>query len=437
MEYSPKRPEHKPHRDSAHASRTASSVYRLPEELLVSVFTILIESNPSSIGTLLFVSRYWHSVAATTASIWSKIHSRPRSLEEVKKDTKYIQTAVKNSSNLPLDVTIDLYNLEYKTSPADSYPNQSLAAVEDGQGDGADVLLFGLFKALVGDRRINVARLRSISLNNTHPGGIGVLTDEIAVKRFLSGLDCPTPLLESLSLHLPYVDHYFTGKESLQDLKALKHLIVDAGGHLGCINLIPETIQTLAFRLWSTTRVLSRFNRLRVLSIDNWPNAGVTYDADPELIFPLLKCLTWRLRYSPYLMSKRTASLPQKIRAPSLTTLRLLDAEAITVVGGADVYHHVHTLDLLSPALKEIIDFIQLHLYKYTALVNLTVLPGNLDVVKDKIRALQGQVPTGLNSLYTIISDKNGVVVDESTELPSWRPAEDYIYKKDDTVIGQ
>ncbi|KIM26422.1 hypothetical protein M408DRAFT_25389 [Serendipita vermifera MAFF 305830] len=449
---SPKWSEHKHlegnrHRDLAYIGRIVSAADRLPEELLVSVFRILVEPDSSSIGPLLLVSRYWHHVAVATPSMWSRIQSRPHSLEDVAKDIEYIQTAIKNSSNLPLDITIDLQNLEYKPSPEDNYlkgPPKLASQLHEDQEDNAEVLLFRLIDAFVGDDCINVTRLRSISVNNVHQKEFSFVISERTTHWLLKRLDGPTPLLESLSLHVHSVDLYFPRKGGpFQDLKALKHLIVDASGHLGYIKFKPETIQALSFRLWGTTRVLSQFTRLRSLSIVNWVDQDIwadhdiSYDPDPELMFPLLDCLTLRLSRSPIDISNSTFSLPHKIRAPSLTTLRLLDAEAITVVGAANVYHHVHTLDLLSPTLEGMIDFIKLHLYKYTALVNLAVFPNSLNVVKDEIRALQGQAPTGLNSLYTIISDKEGMVVDGSIELPSWRPAKDYIYRKDDTFTGR
>lgn len=438
MEYSPKLSEHE-HIESnyrlysAHTrpSRFVSPADRLPEELLVSIIKILIEPRPSSIGPLLFISRYWHHVAVTTPSLWSKIHSGPRSLEGVRKDTKYVQTAVKNSASLPLDIAIDLQNLDCWSEN----DINTTVSHKDREHD-REILLYGLIKAFVGDNRINAARLRSISLNNMYQKGFSFISGEYATSKLLKELDCPTPLLESLSLRLTSVDPYFKSIASLQDLRALKHLIVDAGGRLGYIKFIPKMIQTLFFRLWGTTKVLSQFTGLRNLSIANWANAGLSYDADPELTFPLLECLTWRL-WHPSGMKPSAALLPHKIKAPSLTTLRLLDADAIVVVGDADTYHHVHTLDLLSSAPEEIIGFVKQNLYKYTALVNLTVFPRDLDVVRDEIRALQDQAPTGLNSLYTILSDKEGTVVDASIKLPSWRPAKDYIYRKDDTFTGR
>lgn len=431
MNYSPKWSEYEHFEsihelDSAHVSRVAAPADRLPEEVLVFIFKILIEPRSTSIGPLLLVSHYWHYVAVTTPSIWSRIHSRPHSLEEVRKDTTYFQIAVKNSAGLPLDVTIDLQNLDYwgkKGIPT--------AVSHEDQRDDADVVLSGLIKAFVGDNRTNIARLRSISLNDAYQNELSFMSSERAIGRLLKELDCPAPLLESLSLHLYSIEPYFFRRRSLHDLKALKHFTFDAGGHLNYIRFIPETIQTLSFRLLGTTQVLSQFIGLRTLSIANWTSLGLSDEADPEVIFPLLECLTLRLCH-PSGMRFRTALLPHKIRAPSLNTLRLLDAEAITAVGIAEAYHHVHTLDLLSPQSQVIIGFIKRHLYKYAALVNLTVFPGNLNVVKDEGLAL-----TGLNFVYTIISDKEGMAVDASIELPLWKPASDYIYKKHAIYSGQ
>ncbi|KIM26419.1 hypothetical protein M408DRAFT_330596 [Serendipita vermifera MAFF 305830] len=438
---------HPDSRGSPHNGRFVAPADRLPEELLVAIFKVLIEPSPTLIGPLLLVSRFWHHVAVTTPSMWSRIHSQPHSPDEVRRDTEYVRAAVKNSCNLPLDVTIDLQSLEYKPPPAkssskklltptaDEDPENGVTSVIDGkQENDTEQLLSELFGALVGEDGENAVRLKSIRLNNVRRG-YGLIGSENAVDRFLKGLEGPTPLLESLSLHLYAIEYHFprTGGP-LQDLDSLKHLTLDAGGYLEFIKFKPETIQTLSFRLWGTTRVLSRFTGLRTLSIANWANRGVSYEADPELTFPLLECLTLRLCH-PSGMIRCAGLLPHKVRAPSLTTLRLLDAEAISIVGNADAYHHVHTLDLLSSDLQAIRGFMKLHLYKYAALVNLTVFPRHLDFVKDEIRALkfQGQSPPKLNFLYTVVSDREGVIVDQQgaiVEVPSWRSANEYIYRQ-------
>lgn len=432
--------------------QVTAPVDRLPEELLIDIFKVLVEPDPPAIGSIFLVSRYWHHIIQATPSMWSRIAIRPRSPDEVTKSIQYLHIAVKNSVNLPLDITVDLHYLKHHYDTTDSLhsgsnydisDNSSSAPYETQEGVHEERLIVQLLQAVVGDGGVNVLRWRRFMFT-VQPDISGLSPGDGVVGEFLVRFNYPAPHLESLSLHLYAADMYFSRiRGPLQDLRSLKHLVMDAGGHLGYIKFTPERVETLCFRLWGPTRVLSSFINLRNLAIVNWANSGVSYAANQELTFPLLECLTLQLAH-PSGVGDCTVVLPHKIQAPLLTTLRLLDDEAMDSIGNANAYHHVRTLDLLGPSSNKVQAFIGSHLYKYTALTTLTVCPWNLSNASDQLRGLKfrGQAPVDLVGLHTVISDKQGVLLDKQnirSMMPSWRQAEEYIYRqhKVDTCVIQ
>jgi hypothetical protein len=404
-------------------SSPGASIDLLPEELLVCIFQILVKYDPLAVGRLLFISRYWYHIAQETPALWSRILIVPRNFNDVVKCNRYVTKALTNSANLPLDMTIDLYHLY-------TY----LGSLNVPPSDSNNRELSSLFRHVVGHEGANIVRWRSFRLR-IQVDTYGYFGATAALVAFMKGLYYPATHLESLHLHLNSADEHFPPIGGpLQNLRSLKHLTMDAGGHLGYIKCVPERVETLCFRLWNSTKVMSPFINLRELSIASVPNGGITHKDDPLVTFPLLECLTLEVWFS--WQGESAAELAQKIRAPLLNTLQLLDDEALLSVTYATAFHHIRALDLLSPGPDSsiILNFLEYSLDKYTSLASLTVCPWHGENVMTRLRSLKdrGQAPVDLDILYTVISNQDGVVLDQDNAkktLSMWRLVSDYIYR--------
>jgi hypothetical protein len=193
--------------------------------------------------------------------------------------------------------------------------------------------------------------------------------------------------LESPVISVAFSDEYFPRNGGrLEDLQPFKSLVVDAGGHLEYLKCVPEKMQTLSFRLWSSIKVLTPFTSLRTLSIASFPNVGVNHMADLVITFPLLECLTLQVWVVDPAME-----LAKKIRAPLLITLRLLDHKARLSVADAATFHHIRALELLSSWFNPvgIVEILAAHLHKYTMLTSLIVCPWHLHDVMQQLSNLR------------------------------------------------
>jgi len=400
-------------------------IHRLPEELLVYVFQIIVRYSPLSIGRLLFVSRYWYSVIRNMPSLWSRIRIAPRISNDILKCTQYAMVTLANSTDSLLDITIDLHQYTYWDKRRYGLsPNRSLLELDD-------VHFTRLFRVLLGNDGSNLARWRSFRVRLPYPSS--QFEPNTAFGRFIEELRHPIPHLESLSLHLNPADEYFPKIRGT--LQHLRRLTMDAGGHLGYLDYHPKNIEILYFRLWNSTKVISQFTNLQHLSISSAPNYGITHKDDPVIVFPLLQSLTLHVWYS-WLGLSSVKELTRKIRAPLLDTLRLLGDDAILAVAEATAFHHVDTLDLLS--LKEVPDillrFIRDSLPSYTALTSLTVTPWHIGYVRNGLRTLKdkGRLPVHLETVYTIVSDNEGIALNYGTAnsvLTMGRLASEYLYR--------
>jgi len=405
-------------------------IHRLPEELLVYVFKIIIEYNLLGIGRLLFVSQYWYSVIQNTPSLWSRIRIAPRISNDVIKYTQYAMVALVNSVDSLLDITIDLrLYTNYLDERGDKVLREFLSE--------PDEVGFGkIFQILVGNDGSSMARWRSLRVRIPElpfdlyfkPGSV--------IGRFIGGLRYPTPHLQSLSIHLNSADEHFPKVGGpLQDLRRLKRFTMDAGGHLGYFNYDPKNIEVLCFRLWGSTKVMAPFLNLRHLSVSSMPNHGITHEYDPVIVLPLLESLTFGV-WGSLQKSSPAKALSRKIHAPILDTLRLLHDKAILTMNEVTSFRHVRALDLLSQSTRPdiVLDFIHKNLPDYTALTSLTVCPWHLEGVMNGLRSLrdQGRAPMHFGTTYTIVSDNEGTLLDQSTMnrvVIMGRLSSEYLYR--------
>lgn len=100
-----KRDEIESHLQKAVRSQTPSPIYRLPCELLASIFIMGVlhaeEEDSLMLSALMLVCRYWHDVAVNTPFLWSKITvGTHHSLEKARRK-------LFRSKSVPLDVCVD------------------------------------------------------------------------------------------------------------------------------------------------------------------------------------------------------------------------------------------------------------------------------------------------------------------------------------------
>ena len=232
----------------------------------------------------------------------------------------------------------------------------------------------------------------------------------------MKGLKYTAPHLESLSVQVDHADVYASLEDGpLDDLRRLKSLTVDAAGHLGSFNYIPANIEILSFRLWDSPDTMSRFLNLRHLLLVI-AFCAHTRRRNPVIVFPFLESLTLDV-WEEFEAVKELVS--RIIQAPLLTTLRLINKGSLWAMKGGIAFPQVDTLDLLSDDEKPdaVLEFIHASLPSYPTLSSLTVCPWHLEGVMNGLRSLkdQGRVPVHLDTVYTIVSDNEGILLDHST----------------------
>jgi F-box-like len=100
-----KRDEIESHLEQAVRSQTPSPIYRLPCELLASIFIMGVlhaeEEDSLMLSALMLVCRYWHDVAVNTPFLWSKITvGNHHSLQKARRK-------LSRSKSVPLDICVD------------------------------------------------------------------------------------------------------------------------------------------------------------------------------------------------------------------------------------------------------------------------------------------------------------------------------------------
>lgn len=83
-------------------------IEKLPTELWVDIFEIVVRSRPMHINRLMLVCRSWHQIIISTPLLWSTIHIMvPRMTEKITQCARYCALCVERSSNYPLEISIE------------------------------------------------------------------------------------------------------------------------------------------------------------------------------------------------------------------------------------------------------------------------------------------------------------------------------------------
>ncbi|KAG8797745.1 hypothetical protein FRC17_007657, partial [Serendipita sp. 399] len=84
----------------------------LPLDILISILSHVIASDPRSIGRYLFVCRDWYSVIMSTPVLWSVISVvAPSEESKLASLTAYCRACIQRSCSAPLDITVDYREL--------------------------------------------------------------------------------------------------------------------------------------------------------------------------------------------------------------------------------------------------------------------------------------------------------------------------------------
>jgi hypothetical protein len=82
-------------------------VLKLPQELIVRIFELVMLDDPRDIQRVLPVCKHWYNTATQYPYLWNRIDIRPNwDINDIERLTKYVSCALRRSRGLPLDVTV-------------------------------------------------------------------------------------------------------------------------------------------------------------------------------------------------------------------------------------------------------------------------------------------------------------------------------------------
>lgn len=332
-------------------SRSAH-INRMPHELLLIVFKELMDEDPLGFGSILLVCTKWNRIAKNSPTLWSTIsfHLQPDP-HVIKRGSDYAESAIKNSGNTPLSISIEfplpgdfVYGLSSKlvnghlqgsdligsetVEDAEEYRRQNVYdwlsdAFENANGtltlyeDICDAILEYLI-TIAGIGGANMHRIRSLKLYFS--------LKEFSDWLYSAPFHYPTPLLEELvveveddsdTIILPILTH--PAPKISRISCNYDGLIDDLLDDL----LVPEG-QLRQLRLSFKNPPLDIFinsqlvENLRILCLVLSPNGFIPEDRR-GLYLPRLEELTIHHSCPPKLIS-----------APQLTTLRLFGVQDYT-----------------------------------------------------------------------------------------------------------
>jgi hypothetical protein len=91
----------------------SSPLERVPAEILQEIFKHVVVDNSRNIGVIAMVCRRWIQLVFNSPALWSRIKMRlVPDVYAVERDTAFLETAIRNSGFLPLDVNISIPGLE-------------------------------------------------------------------------------------------------------------------------------------------------------------------------------------------------------------------------------------------------------------------------------------------------------------------------------------
>lgn len=336
----------------AHHHNSKSPINRLSDEVLLLIFAERVQEEPVSIGPILLVCRRWNIIALNSPILWKNVRFSLASSEAgIRRQTRYVEAAMRNSQPAPLDVHItfptiqelwdhfsqqQLGNMSHIFYAYKDHSSHITVGYYDDSGGLRDwffrsdedacqrLVLFGMIDAAIYECMVAVCgkdgdylqRLRSLTL---------VFDTKISSTWLLDDLfNHPMPLIEDLALldckqegdnsYFPFSSHAPNLSRIACDFSVPISDLVSAG-----------KLNQLHFRFSMDTRdyfpSVEYTDNLKVLYIKfpRYIDLRSIGKYEEDLVFPVLDSLTLEGMWPSHL-----------IRAPRLTTLRLMDKDSVT-----------------------------------------------------------------------------------------------------------
>lgn len=384
-------------------------IRRISEDVLVLILSETIAIDASmAIGRLLFVCRDWYRLVRNRRTLWSNIKSAPsEDARHVKRLTSYVKSAVRYSINMPLDIHLDL--MDAGVPSWWMYAAEKLVPIsdgDDGEGnlrqqrvrqwaqreDGASMfpllrdythLLEQHLGSLIGEAGEVTRRWRSLT----------VFLDPIPFSTMnlvpLIFPRYPTPLLESLVIHMPRKTHRLLVTTCLPETPRLRSICWSSSLEINLASFIPCKTQVAHLQILQISSIddllqTTLFKNIQTLYLD----FGRSYSLPPSesdsepLAYPRLKGLT--------VFGPIPEAVIERLHAPNLHTLRLLNQPSVCPVLYSSFHSsHLHTLFLYA-AVHDIVGVCKRFIARFDTVQDIVLLHHHDEVVRETLREMKG-----------------------------------------------
>lgn len=415
-----------------------SPIARLPREILLLTFKLVIVNNPTDIRYLLFICCDWYQLICGTSHLWSRIDLCPTwEIGDATFLLGYLNSALKYSRALPLNVTVDLTGISrLETAAIETVTSGGLTTVEEiakwlqRLGDMKTtfpplkdqlILYSRLFRGVIGTKGQHLKRWRSFHLR-----AAGAQDTDFSLWEFVECLGWPAPLLESMVIEGLGDLHEQIDPPSRLRAPKLRTLVADVANPLDFCPEDPTNLEDLRvpFGIDGISRMdLCQFIGLKHLYLSSIPSMAYSPVTDPPFSLPFLEQLSIHGHFAE--------SVFYQMELPELKIVRLLDSRPMAIFRllVADSICKVKELHLLLKKDDEAFAVAAQYIWHFPQLERLVVPEWNLNYVSSCIKelvALYG-MPKSLKLIGYVIGDTSGKPLVSLSEL-FWKPAQDFTY---------